>query len=292
MEKYSPMTRMMLATETIKDEQSKKSSSSPLRLPNVHGGPYQPVLFGTKAVEAVKEQAKISAQIPLKTMYSIIIESDCSKNSLLATASKIQKDLGRNAIESGLKQALIDYPKIMRGFFGVKTLKMFVRNKVEVIIISPFINDPQPSDFYPYCFLSRVFKRCELEETDGLKSLKCSSLENFDILNAWSNNLINIQEKKLVPVNRQVPYCKDLAALTAFVLRERNVTDHDLKIGADVGDSSLKVNVNFLSKKRKRIDSPSTEASPAKKLKETKKESKYKDSGVKKTMLIAIRDYS
>ena len=92
-------------------------------------------------------------------------------------------------------------------------------------------------------------------------------------------------------MNRQVPYCKDLAALTAFVLRERNVTDHDLKIGADVGDSSLKVNVNFLSKKRKRECSPSTDASPAKKLKETKKESKYKDSGVKKTMLIAIRDY-
>ena len=52
-----------------------------------------------------------------------------------------------------------------------------------------------------------------------------------------------------MPVNRQVPYCKDLAALTAvFFLQEGSVNDHDLKIGADMGDSSLKVNLNCKKK--------------------------------------------
>ena len=61
MEKISPTTRMMLATETILEEQAKKTTGSPVRLPNVHGGPWQPVVLGSSAIRKIQSQGKQSA---------------------------------------------------------------------------------------------------------------------------------------------------------------------------------------------------------------------------------------
>lgn len=134
MEKISPTTRMMLATETILDEQAKKTSGSPVRLPNVHGGPKQPVILGSSAIQKVKDQGKDSAQIPMKTMYAILNKSDHSKNGIIKMAKDIRAELGRKAIEPGLKEGLIERPKRVRKFFKVQKFKVWTRNKAELYL--------------------------------------------------------------------------------------------------------------------------------------------------------------
>ena len=44
------------------------------------------------------------------------------------------------------------------------------------------------------------------------------------------NNYFKYKEKKLIKVDKDVPCCSDLAGFSAFVLRERNVDDYDLKV--------------------------------------------------------------
>ena len=70
-------------------------------------------------------------------------------------------------------------------------------------------------------------------------------------------------------------------------MSERQVEDVDLKIGADVGHNSFKVTANILDKNRKRKSASATETSQPKK---SKTDDKYLDSGVKKTMIIAIAE--
>ena len=49
MENLSPRTRLQLSLETIKQEQQKKDSDSPIRVSRYSGGPAMPVMIGNEA---------------------------------------------------------------------------------------------------------------------------------------------------------------------------------------------------------------------------------------------------
>ena len=51
---------MMAASATIKDEQKKKSSNSPVQLPSASGGPSTPIVMGTEAIKKVQKRASES----------------------------------------------------------------------------------------------------------------------------------------------------------------------------------------------------------------------------------------
>jgi len=127
METWSPKSRMMACNETIREQKANKLTKSPIKLPNLSGGPKMPIVFGTKSLKEVENKAKKSSQIPKETMINIMNEGNRSKNDIKKIARKLRKELGRGIIESGLDQALLE-SKVLEEFFTVKSVKMLVKN--------------------------------------------------------------------------------------------------------------------------------------------------------------------
>ena len=55
---WSPTTRMMASSETIKEQQANKSSGSPMKLPSIGGGPKMPVILSTETINVLQKKAK------------------------------------------------------------------------------------------------------------------------------------------------------------------------------------------------------------------------------------------
>ena len=135
MQRLSSPVRLMVAAETIKQQQMKKSSGSPVRLGSASGGPKAPVLFGAEAIQKVHKEGKKSAQISISTFNAILNERNRSIKDVLDIAKVIRKQLGRNSIESGLADSLIENGKILKEFFNVKTMKMWVRDETKELVL-------------------------------------------------------------------------------------------------------------------------------------------------------------
>lgn len=124
MQTLSSPVRLMVAAETIKQQQMKKSSGSPVKLGSASGGPKAPVIFGAEAIQKVHKEGKNSVKLSINTFNSMLNERNRSNKDVLDIAKVIRKQLGRNSIESGLAESLIENGKILKEFFSVKPMKM------------------------------------------------------------------------------------------------------------------------------------------------------------------------
>ena len=89
----------MAASETIKDEQSKKFSNSPVRLPSATARPSQPVIMGTGAIKKIEKSAVDSTKVPLETCVNMVKDSNQSKSDGDKISKLFSKEMGPNSIE-------------------------------------------------------------------------------------------------------------------------------------------------------------------------------------------------
>ena len=165
METWSPKSRKMAASETIRDEQKKKSSGSPVRLPSASGGPNMPVIMGTGAIKKVQKEAKESVQVPLETFVDMGKDKNRSKNDILKIAKVFRKQMGRKSIESGLSEALIANGKSLEEHFTVKTLTLKARNKQKelVDVEKPVILCKNLPKFIAHVMSERELENCTIK---------------------------------------------------------------------------------------------------------------------------------
>ena len=165
MQTLSSPVRLMVTAETIKQQQMKKSSGSPVRLGSASGGPKAPVLFGAEAIQKVHKEGRKSAQISISTFNAILNERNRSIKDVLDIAKVIRKELGKNSIESGLADSLIENGKILKEFFNVKTMKMWVRNESKELVqvektVAYCVDIPK---FVAYIMNQRGMENCTLK---------------------------------------------------------------------------------------------------------------------------------
>ena len=108
----------------------------------------------------------------------------------------------------------------------------------------------------------------------------------FEVRNA---NFVKIDEKKKTRENfdRDIVVCNDLDELSCRIIQERNLEEGDLLflVGMDGGGGFLKVCLNAFDLKK---DHPSEEDESQTPKKKKRLDEFFKDSGVKKTMIIAL----
>ena len=129
MQNTSPKTRLMLARATIKEEQEKKGSSSPVRLPQASGGPSTPCIMGKGAFNKVVQSTQPKMQLSHETLLKMQVNHPLSNKALLGIAQTIREDCGRKSVQPGLQQKLPDSTKSVAQFFASKTLDFEIREE-------------------------------------------------------------------------------------------------------------------------------------------------------------------
>ena len=92
------------------------------------------MIFGAEAIQKVHKEGKNSVKLSINTFNSMLNERNRSNKDVLDIAKVIRKHLGRNSIESGLAESLIENGKILKEFFSVKPMKMWVRNESKELV--------------------------------------------------------------------------------------------------------------------------------------------------------------